>query len=122
MRDESQKVGPINILAWWNEKEKRHVFLVTNMTTFDEAQKWYRLRFTIETLFSDIKGRGFNLNKTRLRHPKRVERLIMACAMAYVFTIFLGTESIVVGEVDEIVRSGDSWCESYYSLFQIKLT
>ena len=119
---ESQKVGPINVLAWWNEKEKRHVFLVTNMTTFEQAQKWYRLRFTIETLFSDVKGRGFNLNKTRLRHPKRVERLIMACAMAYVFTIFLGVESIVVGEVDEIVRLGDSWYDSYYSLFQIGLS
>ena len=119
---ESQKVGPINILAWWNEKDERHVFLVTNMTTFDEAQKWYGLRFTIETLFSDIKGRGFNLNKTRLRHPKRVERLIMACAMAYVFTIFLGVESIVVGELDEIVRLGDSWCDCYYSLFQVGLS
>ncbi|MGB0389508.1 MAG: hypothetical protein ACPGWR_32205, partial [Ardenticatenaceae bacterium] len=38
------------------------------------------------------------------------------------FTIFLGVESIVVGEVDELVRSGDSWYDCYYSLFQICLS
>ena len=60
-----------------------HFFLVTDMPDGEQTQKWYSLRFTIETLFSDIKGRGFNLNKIRLRHPERVERLILVCAMAY---------------------------------------
>ena len=119
---ESEQVGPVNIMAWWDEKEKKHFFLVTNMSSCSETQKWYSLRFTIETLFSDIKGRGFNLNKTRLRHTDRVERLIMVCAMAYVFSISLGVEAVLCGLTDQLVRKADSWYDCYYSLFQIGLT
>lgn len=119
---ESQEVGPVNIMAWWHEKEEKHFFLVTNMSDCDETQKWYALRFTIETLFSDIKGRGFNLNKTRLRHPERVERLILVCAISYIFSISLGVEAIINGMVEDLVRPADSWYDCYYSLFQIGLT
>lgn len=119
---ESKQVGPVNIMAWWNEKEEKHFFLVTNMPNCEQTQKWYSLRFTIETLFSDIKGRGFNLNKTRLRHPERVERLILVCAMAYTFTISLGVEAIINEVAFDLVRPADSWYDCYYSLFQIGLT
>jgi hypothetical protein len=39
-----------------------------------EAFNWYRKRFRIETLFSDLKGRGFNLQKSGLRAPERVSQ------------------------------------------------
>lgn len=119
---ESKEVGPVNIMAWWDEKKKKHFFLVTDMPDGQQTQKWYSLRFTIETLFSDIKGRGFNLNKTRLRHPERVERLILVCAMAYTFTISLGVEAVINKVVEDLVRPADSWYDCYYSLFQIGLT
>ena len=119
---ESEQVGPVNIMAWWDEKEKKHFFLVTNMSSCSETQKWYSLRFTIETLFSDIKSRGFNLNKTRLRHTDRVERLIMVCAISYLFTISLGVDAVIGGLCEKLVRPADSWYDCYYSLFQIGLT
>ncbi|SCN47296.1 hypothetical protein BAZMOX_129335_0 [methanotrophic endosymbiont of Bathymodiolus azoricus (Menez Gwen)] len=34
---------------------------MTNLSTGGEAFNWYLKRFRIETLFSDLKGRGFNL-------------------------------------------------------------
>jgi hypothetical protein len=46
-----------------------------------EAFNWYRKRFRIETLFSDLKGRGFNLQKSGLRAPERVSRLIIAAIL-----------------------------------------
>jgi hypothetical protein len=114
---QSIQVGPVNILAIWNEKERCHWFIVTNFETQQEAQRWYRKRFTIETLFSDVKGRGFNLDKTRLYIPDRVSRLILATAIAYVFSVFLGVNLIHSGQLGELVRTDDS----YYSLFQLGL-
>jgi hypothetical protein len=114
---QSGQVGPVNILAIWNEKEDCHWFIVTNFATQKEATKWYRKRFTVETLFSDVKGRGFNLDKTRLSIPERVSRLILATAIAYLFSIFLGVDLIHSGKLGELVRIDDS----YYSLFQLGL-
>jgi len=114
---QSRQVGPVNILAFWNEKENCHWFVVTNFETQAEAKKWFAKRFTIETLFSDVKGRGFNLDKTRLFNPERVSRLILATAMAYVFTIFLGVSLIRSGQLGQLVRTDDY----YYSLFQLGL-
>lgn len=118
---ESASVGPVNIMAVWNEKEKCHWFMVTNVSTRLEAKKWYGFRFTIETLFSDVKGRGFNIDKTGLNKPERVNRLILAASIAYVFTIVLGVESIVNDKVGQLAREGDSKHETYYSLFQLGL-
>lgn len=114
---QSVQVGPVNILAVWNEKEERHWFIVTNFETQEQAQMWYRKRFTIETLFSDVKGRGFHLDKTRLFIPERVSRLILATAIAYVFSVFLGVDLIHSGRLGQLVRTDDS----YYSLFQLGL-
>jgi hypothetical protein len=114
---QAHQVGPLNILVIWNEAKQRHWFFVTNFATDKEAQHWYRKRFTIETLFSDIKGRGFRLQLTRLKDPHRVSRLLMVAAMAYIFTVFLGVEAIVSGHFRRLVRT-DAF---YYSLFQLGL-
>ncbi len=38
----------------------------------------------IETLFSCLKGRGFNLENTRLTDPRRVKKLIAVLAISFV--------------------------------------
>jgi hypothetical protein len=114
---ESGQVGPANIAAIWNKKENCHWFIVTNFETLDDTKKWYGKRFVIETLFSDIKGRGFNVDKTRLFKPDRVSRLLLAVAIADLFAVFLGVELIHSGRLGQLVRIDDA----YYSLFQLGL-
>lgn len=114
---QNNQVGPINILAVWHETEERHWFFVTSFRDYKTAKKWYRKRFTIETLFSDFKGRGFHLDEIRLWIPERVSRLIFVASIAYVFTVFLGVESILSGAYHQLVRSDDF----YHSLFQLGL-
>jgi hypothetical protein len=41
----------------------------------------YAARWAIEPMFSDFKGRGFELGDSQLRHADRLERLVMALAM-----------------------------------------
>jgi hypothetical protein len=79
---EAHQVGPSNIMAVWVIKEQTHWFFVTNLDTLDEAKRWYGKRFQIETLFSDFKSRGFNLQESRLKDPQRVNRLMLALAIA----------------------------------------
>ena len=114
---QTHQVGPVNILIVWNAAKKCHWFFVTNFATQAEAQKWYRKRFTTETLFADLKGRGFHLDETGLWKPERVNRLVMVAAMAYVFTVFLGVEAVVSGAFRQLVRT-DAF---YHSLFQLGL-
>jgi len=112
---ESQAVGPLNILVIWRGPEKRHWFFVTNLSTEKEAKAWYRHRFKIETLFSDLKGRGFSLDKSRLKDPARVNRLLMAVAIAYIFVVFWGVEAIVSGAIKQMIRT-DRFDHSLFTL------
>ncbi|MCP4460178.1 MAG: IS4 family transposase [Cytophagales bacterium] len=112
------QVGPLNILVVWNKKEQEHWFFVTNFSNPKEAKKWYRKRFSIETLFSDVKGRGFNLDKTRIWKSERVDHLIFAVAIAYIFTVFLGVELIMRGPFEKLFRTD----RFYHSLFQLGLS
>lgn len=50
----------------------------------------YGMRWAIEPMFSDFKSRGFNVTKTQLKHPDRIERLILIVAMAYYWAVSTG--------------------------------
>lgn len=114
---QANQIGPVNILVVWNEAKQCHWFFVTNFDTAAAAKAWYTKRFTTETLFSDCKGRGFNLDETRLWDPDRVNRLVFAGSIAYYFTVVLGVESIVSRSFCQLVRT-DAF---YHSLFQLGL-
>lgn len=114
---QKNNIGPVNILVVWNEAKGCHWFFVTNLKTATEAKAWYTLRFTTETLFSDLKGRGFNLDDTRLWKPERVNRLVLAGAIAYFFVVVLGVKSIISRAFCQLVRT-DAF---YHSLFQLGL-
>ncbi len=50
----------------------------------------YALRWQIETLFSCLKGRGFNLEDTRLTNPHRVKKLIAVLAVGFCWCYLTG--------------------------------
>jgi hypothetical protein len=114
---EKNNIGPVNILVVWNEAQGCHWFFLTNLQTASEAKAYYTLRFTTETLFSDLKDRGFHLDDTRLWQPQRLNRLILAGAIAYFLVVALGVEAIVSGAFRQLVRT-DAF---YHSLFQLGL-
>lgn len=89
--------GPVNILLVWDERHHRQVPLVTNFDLSAEARYWYRKRPWIEPLFGDVKGHGFDLQTSRLRHPERLSRLMLAVALAYLWLCFLGSVALIFG-------------------------
>ena len=50
----------------------------------------YGLRWGIEAMFSDFKTRGFGLEDTQIRHPDRLERLILVMALALYWAVSAG--------------------------------
>jgi Transposase DDE domain len=48
-----------------------------------DAIKKYALRWEIETLFSCLKGRGFNFEETHIIHKARIKKLLVLLAIAF---------------------------------------
>ena len=101
----SAAFGPVNIWLTWDTKNNRLVPLVTNLALADEVVYWYAKRPWIEPLFGDIKGHGFDLQTCRIRHPERIDRLILAVSLAYLWLCFLGSVAILTGRTKLVDRS-----------------
>jgi hypothetical protein len=109
--------GPVMLLCCWAKGYKEPLYLLTNMTSADEACRLYAKRFRIETFFSDQKSRGFHLHTSHLSDPTRLSRLLMAACLAYLWIIYLGTRCEQDGW-NSIIHRGDR-CD--LSLFQLGL-
>jgi hypothetical protein len=53
----------------------------------------YGLRWGIESLFSDLKSRGFDIESSHLRHADRLSRLLLVVSIASYWCVSLGAES-----------------------------
>jgi len=109
--------GPVTGLTWWRKGCDEPIHLVTNMQCVDEACRFYEKRFLIETCFSDQKGRGFNLQKSHMSNPERINRLLMAVFLAYYWIVALGVSAVKDGWQGVIHRRHR--CD--LSLFQLGL-
>jgi hypothetical protein len=83
--------GPVMVIAWWGARYQEPIYLVSNMASVQRACDWYCKRMHIETFFSDQKSRGFQLDRSHLSDPERVQRLLFAASLAYLWVIYLGT-------------------------------
>ncbi len=110
--------GPIQAVAWWEKGYQDPIYLVTNLPLAEEACYWYRLRFRIETFFSDQKSRGFHLHKSHLSDPQRLARLMIATCLAYLWIVFLGVFAQDTPWVRRLLHRTDR-CD--LSLFQLGL-
>jgi hypothetical protein len=68
---------------------KEHVIVISDERT-SHILADYRLRWSIETLFSALKIRGFNLEDTHLTKPDRVSRLLAVVVLAFVWCYRIG--------------------------------
>ena len=79
-----------HFVLWHERTFKDPVCLLTNQEIGQMAIGYYRKRFKIETLFKDFKSEGFNLHKSKMTDPERLNRLIIVCALAYLWLIGMG--------------------------------
>jgi hypothetical protein len=58
------------------------VIVMSDQPAHPDRLNEYSVRMDIEQSFRDDKSAGFNIDKTRLVHPERLERLLLAVAIA----------------------------------------
>jgi len=88
---------PVNLLAHWKKGEELPWLLATNLATQRDTLQAYRRRMWIEEMFGDLKGNGFDLETTHLRHFDRLSRLTLAVALLYVWLVSTGARTIKNG-------------------------
>lgn len=79
----------------------------------------YGLRMDIEQSFRDDKSGGFDIEHTRLQHPERLERLLLAVAIATLWCHELG--EFVLDQGEACRREIDPGTERELSIFQLGL-
>jgi len=109
--------GPVMLLCCWAKGHAEPLYLVSNLSSAEEAIEYYTKRFRIETFFSDQKSRGFNIQKSHLTDPQRLSRLLIAACLAYLWVIYLGSLCDKEGWKEVIHRK--KRCD--LSLFQLGL-
>jgi len=109
--------GPVQVGLLWRVGEAHPLILVSNFEVIDEAFYWYKLRFRIETFFSDQKSRGFYLCHSHIKDIRHMQRLLLVCCLAYLWVVCLGALVVARGKLPLIHRK--SRCD--WSLFHIGL-
>lgn len=79
-----------HLVSWHLASHPSGLYLLTSFENGYEAVSYYRLRFKIETFFKDQKSNGFHWERSCLGDAERINRLLIICALAYLWMIGLG--------------------------------
>jgi hypothetical protein len=101
----------------WAADEDEPWCLATNLDV-EESLEVYAKRFWIEEMFSDHKSRGLNLEKTRLTDANRLQKLLVAVTIAYLWLMEIGFSVVSAGNPKQVDNKG---AERSVSLCQIGL-
>ncbi|MFP4441251.1 MAG: transposase, partial [Chloroflexaceae bacterium] len=88
---------PAKVLAEWAVGERTPWLLSTNLSTASATLRAYRRRMWLEELFGDLKGHGFDLEQSHLRHFARLSRLTLAVVLLYAWCVTIGKHVIKRG-------------------------
>ncbi len=96
---------PTNLVVYWARSEKEPWYLATNLPGPHGAIRLYRRRMWLEETFGDLKGHGFDLEATHLRHFLRLSRLTLAVCLLYLWLVATGEQVIQTNQQAEVDRS-----------------
>lgn len=94
-----------NLSLHWAVEEEEPWALATNLE-LEESVKVYEKRYWIEEMFSDHKSRGLNLEKTRLKDADRIQKLLVAVTIAYLWLMQIGNSVVVEGNHKKVDNKG----------------
>jgi len=89
---------PTHLLVYWAPGEDDPWLLTTNASQARLTLQAYRRRMWLDETFGDLKGHGFDLETTHLRHFLRLSRLTLAVCYLYVWLVTLGSQVIKAGK------------------------
>lgn len=87
-----------NLFAVWHPGYDEPWLLATNLALPRQTRRAYRRRVWIEEMFGDLKGHGFDLESTHLRHVSRLSRLTLLVVILYLWLVTRGSQVIKWGQ------------------------
>lgn len=93
VRDWEQAVTT-NVVAVWRPGDPEPWLLVTDLPAERRRCQEYRRRTWEELLFRDLKGMGWGWERSRVRDPERVARLLLVLLLATLWMLALGSRVI----------------------------
>ena len=91
----------------WGVGEEESWILATNVE-LAESVSTYVKRYWIEEMFSDHKSRGLNLEKTCITEANRLQRLLVAMTLAYLWIMEIGFSVVTRGKTKKVDNRGAS--------------
>ena len=88
----------VNVTITWGEQYEEPLIIITTSEDAAVSVRRYSQRFGIEPMFKDHKSNGFDLERTKVTDPKRIESLLMVIALAHVFCTTEGYRKEFHGE------------------------
>lgn len=73
-----------------HDNDKDEYFILACENYRKDLAMVYRKRWPIESLFAMLKSRGFNIEKCRVNHPKRIKTLLYILAIALIWAVKTG--------------------------------
>jgi DDE family transposase len=117
---QEERLGPVNIIAWWERDDDEKVVLHAVMTTLPanaRTKAYGKRRMWIETVFRDWQSGGFHLDQCGVADTTRLVRLLLVLAIAYLWLVCVGRWVVKRGYrqlIDDGTRH--KW---HFSLFQL---
>jgi len=112
-----------HVSVTWTDGDETHapelLAIMSDQLACRARLREYGARMCIEQSFRDDKSGGFDMAHTKLQHPERLERLLLAVAIATVWCHELGEHVLSEGEACR--REIDPGPERELSLFQLGL-
>ena len=90
--------------------------LATNLPPTQQVINEYKRRFGCEEFFSDMKARGFDVEKSRLRHANRFERLLIVLVLLAFWLWGVARRLMVTRQIHTLVGRSH---QKRYSHFQL---
>ena len=93
----------MNVLLTWGTDYDEPLVVMTTLSDSDtsRADTLYGLRFGIEPMHKDWKSNAFDIEKSKITDPKRIESMLIPIAFAYVLCVFEGERAEKEGEVQK---------------------
>ncbi len=89
----------MNAVLRWDEGYEEPLVIATTLTNPERADTIYGKRSCIEPMHKDWKSNAFELNKTRVTDPKRIETLLIPMAFAYAISVLEGEKKEINGDI-----------------------
>lgn len=101
-----------------SRNDKDEYFIIASDIYRKDLAILYQQRWPIECLFSMFKSRGFNIEKCRVNHAKKIKTLLFVLAMALIWAIKTGTWLIQTNKPIPIKTFKDKTKQKLKSVFR----